>query len=242
MSEIGCFLPSNILPFKNSSSLIGLMSDSKTQKEPSSIHEVDYDPIYKYGILVDNYRKYKPKKWYTRPDDEASLQSHLREIEEYLKQFKYWEDIPYIPLLFSGNMRIEDFEETIHFHALIPSVLVSKVYPNFFHSGICHSYLRRRVFITSYITFVVCFKCLFRVHPIGQPHNNGIYTMKAIEERFQEHLDLKMDLYQNVDERKYKDKSTIFEFRKNFKEAEKEIQKEAEKMNMEIRKKYLNDP
>lgn len=53
--------------------------------------EIKYSPR---GYRIENWDLYKPKKWYTVPEDELKLKQALEERENYLKRFKYHEDLP----------------------------------------------------------------------------------------------------------------------------------------------------
>lgn len=53
--------------------------------------QIKYD---KYGYRIENLDNYKPKKYYIEPENEEELEKALKTHEDYMKQFKYHEDIP----------------------------------------------------------------------------------------------------------------------------------------------------
>lgn len=46
------------------------------------------------GYRVENFSEYKPRKWYTEPIDDQKLKEELQKKEDYLKRFKYHDELP----------------------------------------------------------------------------------------------------------------------------------------------------
>ena len=53
--------------------------------------EYKYD---KLGYRIEDLSVYKPKKYYIEPENEEKLEIALQRQEDFLKQFKYHEEIP----------------------------------------------------------------------------------------------------------------------------------------------------
>lgn len=53
--------------------------------------KIQYD---KFGYRIDNFDEFVSKKYYIKPDDEEKLDKTLQSIEDHMKTFKYYEDLP----------------------------------------------------------------------------------------------------------------------------------------------------
>ncbi len=73
------------------------------------------------------------------------------------------------------------------------------------------------------------------MHPKNQPQNKGMFQQVPFETKFKNELDLKFDLYRNIEKIKYMDKYLP---EKAVQEKIKEIEQKREKLRQELYKKH----
>ena len=54
----------------------------------------EVDEFDEFGLRIEKWESYKPKKYYKHPKDEYALQQHLSNIENVIESLPHHEDIP----------------------------------------------------------------------------------------------------------------------------------------------------
>jgi len=167
---------------------------------------VEQDEYDEYGFRKEKWHLYKPKKYYLHPENEYVLQQNLKKMEDKMKEYKYYEDIPRMYTKVGNEARgIDLYEENLWFwtiHGILVGYPLSKLIYGYHYT----SAIGRRFVGTFTIGLNIIFGLRAWSMPQNQPQNLGVYEQIPFEMKIQNMLDYKYDIYRNVDKLKYTDK------------------------------------
>eukprot|EP01017_Pseudomicrothorax_dubius_P024157 TRINITY_DN25711_c0_g1_i2.p1 TRINITY_DN25711_c0_g1~~TRINITY_DN25711_c0_g1_i2.p1 ORF type:complete len:210 (-),score=46.83 TRINITY_DN25711_c0_g1_i2:66-695(-) len=152
-----------------------------------------------YGFRVEDFNEYRAKKYYTKPENEEKLVEELAKIEDGLKKYRYHDDLPRMSaILFHDYRAIEQFESNV-FISLFFAFVGGSAWANQYYGKM----VTRENIRNSRIAFGVISYALLGVYhyisPYWQPQNRNFFSFLTLEQRYKNALELKYDLYKNVE-------------------------------------------